>query len=86
MSDRKFKQVGTRPIRPDGLEKVTGRANFGADYSLPGMLEGAVLRSPHAHAKIVSIDTSPAFEVDGVKAVITAQDFPVATREGDRPM
>ena len=58
MSDRKFKQVGTRPIRHDGLEKVTGRANFGADLSLPGMLHGAVLRSPHAHAKIVSIDPS----------------------------
>ena len=59
--------------------------SFGAASRLPGLLEGAVLRSPHAHAKIVSIDTSPAFEVDGVKAVITAQDFPVATREGDRP-
>jgi CO/xanthine dehydrogenase Mo-binding subunit len=85
MSDRKFKQVGTRPIRHDGLEKVTGRARFGADYSLPGMLHGAVLRSPHAHAKIVSIDTSPALEVDGVKAVISGQDFPTLTREGDRP-
>ena len=84
MSDRKFKQVGTRPIRHDGLEKVTGRANFGADYSLPGMLHGAVLRSPHAHAKIVSIDASPALEVDGVKAVITAQDFPTLTRAGER--
>ena len=84
MSDRKFKQVGTRPIRHDGLEKVTGRANFGADYSLPGMLQGAVLRSPYAHAKIVSIDASPALEVDGVKAVITAQDFPTPTRKGDR--
>jgi len=86
MSDRKFKQVGTRPIRHDGLEKVTGRANFGADYSLPGMLQGAVLRSPHAHATIVSIDASPAFEVDGVKAVITGRDFPVPTRDGDRPL
>jgi CO/xanthine dehydrogenase Mo-binding subunit len=85
MSDRKFKQVGTRPIRHDGLEKVTGRANFGADYSLPRMLQGAVLRSPHAHAKIVSIDTSPALEVDGVKAVVTGQDFPTLTREGARP-
>jgi len=84
MSDRKFKQVGTRPIRHDGLEKVTGRANFGADYSLPGMLHGAVLRSPHAHAKILSIDTGPAFEVEGVKAVITARDFPTPTREGER--
>ncbi len=84
MSERKFKQVGTRPIRHDGLEKVTGRANFGSDYSLPGMLQGAVLRSPHAHAKIVSIDTSPALEVEGVKAVISGRDFPIPTREGDR--
>jgi CO/xanthine dehydrogenase Mo-binding subunit len=86
MSDRKFKQVGTRPIRHDGLEKVTGRANFGADYSLPGMLQGAVLRSPHAHAKIVSIDTSQAFEVDGVKAVVSGRDFPTLVREGERPL
>ena len=52
MSERKFKYVGTRPIRHDGLDEVTGRARFGADLELPGMLEGAVLRSPHAHARI----------------------------------
>lgn len=52
MSERKFKYVGTRPIRHDGFDKVTGRAQFGADHSLPGMLQGAVLRSPHAHARI----------------------------------
>ncbi len=86
MSERKFNQVGTRPIRHDGFEKVTGRAKFGADFSLPRMLQAAVLRSPHAHAKIVSIDTSPAFEVDGVKAVVTGGDFPTVTREGDRPL
>ena len=45
-----FKVVGTRPIRPDGVDKVTGRAKFGADLQLPGMLIGKVLRSPHAHA------------------------------------
>ena len=54
MSERKFKYVGTRPIRHDGLDKVTGRANYGADFELPGMLHGAILRSPHAHARIVS--------------------------------
>ena len=54
-----FKTVGTRPIRPDGIDKVTGRAMFGADIRLPGMLDGAVLRSPHAHARIVAIDTQP---------------------------
>ena len=60
MSDRQFHAVGTRPIRHDGLDKVTGRANYGADFSVPGMLFGAVLRSPYAHARIVSIDTSAA--------------------------
>ncbi len=73
---RKFKWVGTRPIRPDGIDKVTGRANFGADLALPGMLWGKVLRSPHAHARIVRIDTSQALALDGVKAVVTSEDLP----------
>ena len=72
---RTFKQVGTRPNRPDGIDKVTGKARFGADISAPGMLIGKVLRSPHAHARIVSIDTSAAEAVNGVKAVITRADF-----------
>src|SRR5258706_2182124 len=76
MSDRQFQAVGTRPVRHDGLDKVTGRANFGADFSLPGMLFGAVLRSPHAHARIVSIDTTEAETVPGVRAVITGKDIP----------
>ena len=71
-----FKAIGTRPIRPDGVEKVTGRAKFGADEVLPGMLVGKVLRSPHAHAKIRSIDTSKAEQLAGVHAVVTARDFP----------
>ncbi|MEZ5409345.1 MAG: xanthine dehydrogenase family protein molybdopterin-binding subunit [Acidimicrobiales bacterium] len=71
-----FKQIGTRPIRPDGYEKVTGKARFGADMMLPGQLEGAVLRSPHAHARIVSIDTSEAETMPGVKAIVTGADFP----------
>ena len=50
-----FKVIGTRPIRHDGVDKVTGRAKYGADYSFPGMLHGKVLRSPHAHANIKSI-------------------------------
>ena len=70
------KYIGTRPIRPDGLEKVTGRANFGADHALPGMLYGKVTRSPHAHARIVGLDTSAAEAMPGVLAVITARDFP----------
>ena len=62
---RKFKVVGTRPIRPDGVDKVTGRARFGADAVAPGMLIGRVLRSPHAHAKIKSIDYSKAMKLAG---------------------
>ena len=71
-----YKHVGTRPIRHDGLDKVIGKARFGADESLPGMLEGATLRSPHAHARILSIDTSAAESMPDVKAVITSADFP----------
>ncbi len=71
-----FKQVGTRVLRPDGLDKVTGRARYGADFALPGMLWGAVVRSPHAHARIKSIDASKALALDGVKAVVTRADFP----------
>src|SRR5438105_15441602 len=67
--------VGTRTIRPDGLDKVTGRARFGADFNLPGQLIGRVLRSPHPHARILSIDTSTAEALPGVKAVITRDDF-----------
>src|SRR6185503_19442452 len=76
MSEREFTYVGTRPVRHDGVDKVTGRANYGADFTLPGMLHGAVLRSPHAHARIVSIDTSAAAAMPGVKAVITGRDIP----------
>ena len=71
-----FKWVGTRPVRPDGVPKVTGAAKFGADYYLPGMLYGRVLRSPHAHARIRAIDTSRAEALPGVKAVITGADLP----------
>ena len=79
---KKYKVIGTRPIRPDGLDKVTGRALFGADIDLPGMLYGAILRSPHAHARIVRIDTAKAAALPGVKAVITNADFPdVPTEE-----
>ena len=76
LDDKKdLKFVGTSPDRPDGLDKVTGRARFGADLSLPGMLFGAIVRSPHAHAKILRIDTSKAEALDGVKAVVTRADF-----------
>ena len=70
-----FNWVGTRATRPDGVDKVTGRAKFGADLHLPNMLVGKVLRSPHAHARILSIDTSAAEKLPGVKAVVTREDF-----------
>lgn len=73
---RTYRVIGTRPIRHDGVDKVTGRALYGADIRLPGMLYGAVLRSPHAHARIRSIDTSRAEALPGVKAVVTAADLP----------
>lgn len=68
--------VGKRPVRPDGIDKVTGRAAFGADFDLPDSLHGAVLRSPFAHARILNINTSRALALPGVKAVITSQDLP----------
>ena len=72
-----YRIVGTRAPRLDGLEKVTGAARFGADIHLPGMLHGKMLTSPHAHARILSIDTRDAEATPGVKAVITAKDFPI---------
>ena len=71
-----LKAVGTRPIRPDGYEKVTGRAQFGADLNLPNMLYGKVLRSPHAHARIKSLDLSKAQAAAGVLAAVSGSDFP----------
>ena len=71
-----FKWVGTRPVRPDGVPKVTGLAQYGADLAMPDMLVGRILRSPHAHARIRSIDTSKAAALPGVKAVVTSADFP----------
>src|SRR5690242_702684 len=70
-----FNVVGTRPLRPDGADKVTGRAKFGADLALPGQLVGKVLRSPYPHARINSIDASAALKLPGVKAVVTRDDF-----------
>ena len=85
MSERAFKYVGTRPIRHDGVDKVTGRARYGADHNMPGQLVGRILRSPHAHARIRKIDTSKAEKLAGVKAVITAADLPDLT-DGDAAM
>jgi CO/xanthine dehydrogenase Mo-binding subunit len=78
---RKFNVIGTRVVRPDGVDKVTGRANFGADFNLPGMIYGKVLRSPHAHARLLSIDTKKAAKMPGVLAVVTGADFPSVKSE-----
>jgi CO/xanthine dehydrogenase Mo-binding subunit len=74
------KWIGQRTIRPDGMDKVTGRAQFAADTNMPGMIWGKVLRSPHPHARIKSINTKKAEALPGVKAVVTSKDvvdFPI---------
>lgn len=76
LSTKEYKVVGTRPIRHDGYDKVTGKALYGADMILPGMLHAKVLRSPYAHARIKSIDTSKAEAHPEVMAVVTSKDFP----------
>src|SRR6202045_4983941 len=73
-----FRVIGTRPIRHDGVDKVTGRAKYGADYAFPGMLHGKVLRSPHAYANIKSINIDKALKLPGVKAIVTGKDLPKA--------
>jgi CO/xanthine dehydrogenase Mo-binding subunit len=75
LSTQQYKVVGKRPVRHDGADKVTGKARFGADMNLPGMLYGRILRSPHAHARILRIDTSRVEADPRVKAVVTAADF-----------
>ena len=72
---KKYKVIGTRPIRHDGADKVTGRAKYGADTRLTGMLHGVILRSPHAHANIKSIDVTAALALPGVHAVVTGADI-----------
>jgi CO/xanthine dehydrogenase Mo-binding subunit len=72
---RNYKVIGTRPVRPDGLDKVTGRAQYGADVRVQGALHGRMKRSPHAHAIIKKIDASKALALDGVKAVVTGVDL-----------
>lgn len=75
LKNNKYNVIGTRPIRHDGLEKVTGKAVYSADVQLPNMSYGAILRSPYAHAKILSINTIKAESMQGVFAVITGKDF-----------
>ena len=78
ISQVEYDVVGQRPVRPDGVDKVTGRAQYGADLNLTGLLHGRILRSPHAHARIKSVDTSRAEALPGVRAVVTAADLPFA--------
>lgn len=79
----KYRVVGTRPIRHDGLDKVTGRARFAADTVMPGLLYGKLLRSPHTHARILSIDASEALKMPGVRAVLTGKELPIMGRPLD---
>ena len=76
LSNQEFDSVGSTPVRHDGADKVTGRARYGADNNMPGMLYGKILRSPHAHAIIKSVDASEAEKMPGVYAVVTSADWP----------
>ena len=75
-ADQVWRLLGSRPVRPDGVDKVTGAAQYGADKNLPDSLTGKVLRSPYAHARILRLDVSAALALDGVEAIITAADMP----------
>src|SRR5260370_42478453 len=92
MKAQEYSVIGTRPVRHDGVDKVTGRAQYGADFQMAGLLDGHILRSPHPHARSRRIDTGKAEQFPGVKAVVTADDFPqVAERivdlaAGDTPV
>ena len=79
LSEIEYNVIGKRPVRPDGVDKVTGRAQYGADIKLTGLLHAKVLRSPHAHARIKSIDTSKAEVHPGVRAVVTGKDLPFSS-------
>src|SRR5687768_18275847 len=71
-----FLVVGRDVPRTDAVPKVTGAAQYVADIQMPGMLHAAVLRSPHPHARIVSVDVSAAVAMPGVKAVLLGEDTP----------
>jgi len=77
---KEHRYLGNRTAKVDGLDKVTGNSQFGADLMLSGMLYGKILRSPYAHARIKSINTSKAAARPGVMAVVTAADFPNLAR------
>ena len=74
--NNEYQVIGKRPVRQDGLDKVTGAALFGSDITLPGLLYGKVLRSPHPHARIKSIDLTKVRSYPGVQSIVTSQDLP----------
>ena len=78
-----YRVIGTRPLRPDGVDKLTGRSVYSADVQLPRMAYGRILRSPHAHAQIRRIDTTAAEALPGVLAVMTGMDLPAAAASMD---
>jgi len=79
-----YKVIGTRPPRYDAVPKVAGRAVYGPDVKLPRALCGKILRSPHAHARLLGIDVSRAASLPGVYAIASAQDLPAADDDPDR--
>ena len=81
LSEKEFEVVGTRPIRHDGADKVTGRAKYSADSHPTGYLHGKILRSPYAHARVKSIDVTKALALPGVISVVTGTDLPDVSAE-----
>ena len=84
LSNKKYNTVGTRPLRPDGSDKVTGIARYGADIFPTNYIHGKILRSPHAHAEIKSIDFSKAEKLPGVLGIVTNKDFPVSKNKSEK--
>ena len=73
--EKDYKVVGSRVKRPDGIDKVTGKARYGADASAPGGLVGRVLRSPHPHAQILKINTAKAESWRALRRLLPVQTF-----------
>src|SRR6476469_8832656 len=76
LGKKKYSVLGQRPVRHDGADKVTGKAIYTADLTLPNMMHGKIVRRPHPHAQIKKIDASEALKLPGVLAVVTHDDFP----------
>ena len=76
LASKQYDLRGSRPVRPDGADKLTGRL-YGADFQAAGQLHGKVLRSPHAHARIRSIDNGKAEALKGVRGIVTGKDLPI---------